>query len=594
MAAVDPPGSALGARLADRLTEAVTRATVDVRGRLGAQTKDIAVKAFTDATNHVSDEVRAVGGDIFAALARDPNLDPAIKPLLHHLGHTRGQAYGWIGGAALGAGMGAGLLDLLSNYLSEPIGQLISENPRSHLSPEQVANLYARNIPTALDLVHEAGTKGINRDRLEALAAAHQGAPPTETILQLLNRGWLNRDSAATALIDAGIRPDYVPMLIGIARQHLSPELMAAAWARNLVTDQQVHETAAFAGVKPGDADVMMGLAGEPPPLEALIQGWRRGILTEADVDRGIVQGPIRNEWIPAIKALQTQPLPATEAAAAVTQGHLSFSQGAAHAALSGFTEQDFEIIVDNAGLPPGLEWAAEAFNRRIITDEQYDAMFLESRIKNKYIPFMRAMRQQLISAETVRLMYRNGVYPADAALQTLAAHGYTDVDARAMLALEDVRRTEGTRELTRAQIIQFFDADIIDESIASGMLADIGFGDDEITWMLALTEVNKTQRFVTALVTRIRTSFLAGNLTADEAAELMDEAGVGSTARDGAIQLWTLEREAIAANLTVSQIQQAMKRGLLSDGDAVDRFMRRGYTQSDAQILVSLARPAG
>lgn len=593
MGTENPPGTVLGARLADRLAEAVTRATVDVRGRLASQSRDIAVKAFTEATNHVSDEVRAVAGDLFAGLARDPGVDPAIRPLLHHLGHTRGQAYGWIGGAAMGAAMGAGLMDLISNWLSEPVGALIAQNPRSTLSPEQVAALVARSIPVAIDTTHEAARKGVNRDRLNALAALHQGPPPLEMVLSQLNRHVITEAEARTTMADLAIRPDYHDQILRMRHMHLTPELAASAWARNLLTPQQVYETAAKSGIGQADADTLIGLAGEPPPLEAVIQAWRRNILTEADVDRAIIQGPIRNEWIPAMKALQTLPLPAEVAAAAVTQGHLSVDQGAAKAALSGITLEDFRIIVETAGLPPGLEWAAEAFNRGIITDEQYDEMFLASRIKNKYIPFMRQMRTRLISAETVRLMYRNGVYPLDAAVATLLGHGYTDVDARAMLALEDVRRTEGTRELTRAQILQLFDNDIIDESMARGMLTDLGFGEDEINWMLALTEVAKTQRFVTALVTRIRTGFIAGNVTEDEAAQLMDNAGVGAIAIGSAIQLWTLEREALAANLTVSQIQQALKRGLLSDGEAVDRYRRRGYTDRDAQILVALARPA-
>jgi hypothetical protein len=593
MGTQDAPGTIVGARLADRLADVVTRATVDVRGRLASQSRDIAVKAFTEATNHVSDEVRAVAGDLFAGLADAPDVDPAIKPLLHHLGHTRGQAYGWIGGAAMGAAMGAGLMDLISNWLSEPIGALIAQNPRSTLSPEQSAAINARNLPVAIDLEHEAARKGVNSDRLAALTALHQSAPPLEMLLAMLNRGHISEAEAIAALADLAIRPGYWDTILRMAHSHLTPELSASAWARNLLTPEQVYQTAAKAGIGRVDADTLMGLAGEPPPLESLITAWRRGIITESDVDRGIVQGPIRNEWIPAVKALQEQPLPAEVAASAVTQGHLSVDQGAAKAALSGYSAQDFAVIVETSGLPPGIEWAAEAFNRGIITDEQYTAMFLESRIKNKYVPFMKAMRTRLISAETVRMMYRNGVYPADAAVQTLLGHGYTEVDARAMLALEDVRRTEGTRELTRAQVLQLFDNDIIDLSIAQGLLTDLGFGSDEIEWMLALTEVSKTSRFVSALMTRVRNGFLAGNVSEDEAAQLMSDAGVGGTAISSAIQLWTLEREALAANLTTSQIQQAIKRNLLTEAEAIDRFKKRGYTDRDAQVLVTLARPA-
>jgi hypothetical protein len=421
-----------------------------------------------------------------------------------------------------------------------------------------------------------------------------QSSPPVEAVLQLLNRGRISEAEAINMFADLAIRPGYWDNLVSLRRNYLSPEQSAAGWARNSQTAEQVVATAGKFGIAPEDAGVLMELAGEPPPLDAVISAWRRGILTEADVDRAIVQGPIRNEWIPAVKALQEQPLPPMEAAAAVTQGHLSLQQGQAKAALSGINTEDFATIVETAGLPPGIDFAAEAFNRGLITDEQYVAMFLESRIKNRYIDLMRSMRQRILPAETVRLMYRNNTYPFDASLATLLAHGFTEVDARAQLALEDVRRTEGTRELTRAQIVQLFDNDIITMEQAQQMLSDLGYGTNEVEWMLSLAEVAKVSRFVTALVTRIRSGFIAGNVTAEEAATLMAEAGVAASARDSAIALWTLELQALASNLTTAQIQAAIRRNLLTPGEGQDKFVRRGFSEQDASILVALATPAG
>lgn len=594
MAENQPLGSAMGARIADRLTDAVIRATVDTRQKLGGHAKSIGMQVFTEATNHVSDEIRAAFGDTWAALARDPQTDPAVAPLLHHLGHSRGQAFAVIGGAALGAAMGAGIMDLLNNWLAEPITTLIAQNPRSKLSAEQSAHLAARNIPVAIDLRHEAAGKGVNSDRFNALVALAQSAPPVEHVLQLLNRGRITDAEAIAMFADLSVRPDYWDHLLSLRRNFLSPEQSAAGWARNVQTADDVRAAAARFGVGPADADVLMELAGEPPPLEAVIQAWRRDIITEADVDRAIVQGPIRTEWIPVVKALQEQPLPPMEAASAVTQGHMTLEEGQAKARLSGINAEDFQTIVETAGLPPGIEFAAEAFNRGLLTEEQWTAMFLESRIKNRYIPLMAAMRQRIIPAETVRLMYRNNVYPFDAALATLLAHGFTDVDARAQLALEDIRRTEGTRELTRAQIVQLFDNDIVTLEQAQQMLSDLGYGPNEVEWMLSLAEVSKVSRFVTALVTRIRSGFIAGNVTADEAASLMADAGIAASARDAALQLWTLELEALAANLTTAQIQAAVRRNLLTSGEAHDRFVRRGYSARDADVLVALATPAG
>lgn len=593
MAAGDGQATPMGARLAQRIADSVVRSIVDTRGRLAPQMQSIGMQIFTEATNHVSDEVRGAVGPIYRTLADSPKTDGAIKPLLHHLGRTQGQAFGWIGGMAAGAAMGAGITDLLSNYLSEPIGALIAENPRFHLSPEQAASAIARGHAGPIDLLHEAATKGLNADRMEVLTALSRSSLAHLDIIALLNRGHFTRQEAWMALQDAGLAPQYIDNLLSLARVYLTPEQAAAGWARNAVDEETLYGTAQKWGISRADAGVLMELAGEPPPLDAIITAWRRGIIDESQVDRAIVQGPIRNEWIPTVKSLQFSPLPPEQAASAVTQGHLTQEQGAAAAALYGITAEDFAIIVDNSGLPPGIEFAAEAFSRGFITDQQWEEMFLESRIKNKHIPVMRAMRRKLIPAETVRMAYRLGTYPRQQALETLMGHGYSEVDANALLTLEDVRQNEGTKELTRAQVVDLYGEEIISRDEAQQMLATIGFGTTEVEWMLSLADIGIVRRFVNALVTRVHNAYLAGNIGDDEVMTMLTEAGVGSHARDNYLALWALEREALASNLTTAQIQAAMKRGLLSDSDAAARFERRGYSPADAAILVALARPA-
>lgn len=589
----DEIATPMGARIAQRIADTVVRSIVDTRGRLAPEAKSLGMQIFTEATNHVSDEVRGAMGPIFRTLADDPSTDSAIRPLLSHLGRTQGQAFGWIGGMATGAAMGSGIMDLLQNYLSEPIGAIIAQNPRSHLSPEQVSVALARGHQTPLDLYLEAASKGVNRDRLEVLRDLNRSAPAHTDIIALYNRGRMTVEEARLALRDAGLAPDYIDSILSLGRVYLTPEQVAAGWARNVVTTDDVHATAGKWGVRPADADVLMELAGEPPPLDALISAWRRGIITEEQVDRAIVQGPIRNEWIPTVKALQLQPLPPEQAASAVTQGHMTLQQGQAAAALYGISAQDFGIIVDNSGLPPGIDFAAEALARGLITEQQWEEMFLESRIKNKHIPVMKAMLTKLIPAETVRMMYRLGAYPLDAAQKTLMGHGYSEVDARAQLALEDIRKTEGTKDLTRAQIMDLYEEEIVAREEAQGMLSSLGFDATEVEWLLSISDIGKIRKYVNALVTRVHNGYIAGNTSSEEASTLLTEAGVGSGARDNYLRLWALERDALAANLTTSQIQQALKRGLLTDTEALERFVRRGYSEADAQVLVTLAYPA-
>lgn len=583
---VTTPGGRVGARI----TSLVVDAVVAMRQKMAPIQAAVASQVFTETTNHVSDEVRAVMGPIFSALARHPDTPADLQPLLHHLGNTRGQAFGWIGGALTGASMSAGLGDLLTNSLAPVISSLIAENPNAYLSPEQSAAIASRGLSRGWDNAREAARRGVSGDRFDLLQRLSQRDLSEAPVIDLYNRGILNDDQAVSELVKGGMSRESARLLLTVAKVPLTPEQAAQAWARNLVSESLVHMASRAAGLTNEDGDVLMGLAGEPPPVEALITAWRRGIIAEADFDRGIIQGPIRNEWIPTVKSLLEQPLAPEEAASAVTQGHLTYDAALAKARLSGVTPEDFAVIVDNAGLPPGVQFALDAMNRGIITREQFTSMFLESRIKNKYIDLMLAMSQQLVPAETVRIAYRLGTYPKDKALETLAGHGYSRDDAEALLALEDVRAREGTKDLTRAQVLALFSDDIIGEEEASNMLLELGFDSIEVELMVTMTEGDKVRRFVNALITRVRNAFVQGTMDENEAIATLTQAGVGQRQIDNLLSLWELEKQSLTAQLTAAQVVSAVKKGFIPREEGLDRLVARGYTPEDADILIKLS----
>lgn len=583
---VATPGGRIGARVAHLIASAV----IHTRQQLGSAQSDVANEVFTRVTNHVSDEVRSAMGPLFHKLASAPGAPVEIQPLLNNLATQRGQAWGWIAGSAAGALLGGGLGDLITNYLNPVVKPLIAAAPTATLDPQVAANGITRGIVGYEEGIREGAYGGLDRERMETLMEMSQRFLTPVEAMELLRRGQISRETAFRALRRNGLSEGDAGLFLTMLTAPLSPETVAAAWARSLAEPDDVYSAAKISGVTKQDADRLMGLAGEPPPLEALITAWRRGIVTEEDVDRGIVQGPIRNEWIPVIKALQRLPLSPEDAASAVTQGHMTLEQGQAKAALSGIDPEDFAVVVENSGLPPGIEFAAEAFNRGLITDEQWTELFLESRIKNKHIPLMRAMRQNLIPAETVRMAYRLGTYPRDAARQTLMGHGFSAADAEAQLTLEDNRKNEPTKDLTRAQILGLYADDIIPLGQAEDMLRSVGYSDQEIAWQISSVEVDKTRRFINALLTKVRSAYVSGNIDETEVATLLDQAGVGITQRDSLIALWDLERQTVSASLTVAQITAATKKGFLQPSEGLDRLTGKGYSVADAGIILKLA----
>ena len=583
---VTTPGGAIGGRLARLVADAIihTRAeTSPTLARVGEQ-------IFTNTTNHVSDEVRGVVGGLFRQVAALEAGTPELKALFSSLGTQRGQAWAWIGGTATGAAMGGGLMNLLTNELNPVVLPLIAANPHGILTPSDAAMAALKGLPGPPTWHDEARKGGIDQNRFNALVELNRPHATVDELRALINRQLLSSELAFEVMKVLGYDHQEAQWLLSLRHQPLSPEILAQMWNRDIVDDREGAYLAAKGGVSEQDFRRMTELGGEPPDTTSLILAWRRGIVTEAQVDRALVQGPIRKEWIPVIKGLQEEPLSPSDTASAVTQGYMSQEEGARRAALYGINAEDFRLIVESAGLPPGLEFAGEARNRGLITETEWESMFLQSRIKNRYIPLMRAMRVNLIPAETVRMMYRLGVYPRDAARTTLVGHGFSEVDADAMLALEDIRSTEGTKELSASQVVGLYLDELVSRETALQMLTASGYGTEEAEWRLAMAEVDKMRRYVNAVVTKVKSAYVASRIPVNEAIGLLDQAGIAATQRDAMIDLWDIERDIVTSQLTTAQIQSALKKGFITSAGAYDRFLGRGYAPNDASILVRLA----
>lgn len=583
---VTTPGGAIGARLARLVSDAIihTRAeTSPTLARVGEQ-------IFTNTTNHVSDEVRGVVGSLFRQVAALEEGTPELKKLFSALGTERGQAWAWIGGTATGAAMGGGLMNLLTNELNPVVLPLIAANPHGILTPTDAAMAALKGLPGPPTWHDEARRGGIDQNRFDALVELNRPHATVDELRALINRQLLSSELAFEVMKVLGYDHQEAQSLLSLRHQPLSPEILAQMWNRDIVDDREGTYLAAKSGVSELDFQRMTELGGEPPDTTSLILAWRRGIITEAQVDRALIQGPIRKEWIPVIKGLQEEPLSPSDTASAVTQGYLTPEEGARRAALYGINPEDFRLIVESAGLPPGLEFAGEARNRGLISESEWESMFLQSRIKNRYIPLMRAMRVNLIPAETVRMMYRLGVYPKDAARTTLIGHGFSEVDADSMLALEDIRSTEGTKELSASQVVGLYLDELVSRETALQMLTASGYGTEEAEWRLAMAEVDKMRRYVNAVVAKVKSAYVASRIPVNDAIGLLDQAGIAASQRDAMIDLWDIERDIITSQLTTAQIQSALKKGFITSAGAYDRFLGRGYAAEDARILVRLA----
>lgn len=579
----------VGAGVGRRIAGIVSDATVSTRARLSDHTTKVGLKVFTDATNHVSDEIRGVMGPVWRKLALDPDTPPELASLFRKLGTERGQAWAWIAGQSLGLGMAGGLGNLLTNYLNPGILPIIRAHPNNVLDPGTAATAAVRGALDGAVARSDAASSGINTERYNALAAMAYTHPGLPELHALLNRGDTTIADVRASLRRVGIPANYIDDLINLRRVDLSGPDIAAMWNRGIIGTAESNALGARVGMSATQMGQLRELGGEPPATDELLLAWRRGIITEAQVDRAIRQGPIRFEWIPVIKALQWQPLPVTEVADAVNQGHMSLTEATRVARENGLRPEDFRVVVDNAGTPPGPQEALDWVNRGILSEDGFRTAFLESRVKNKYIDLYLKSRHETMPPETVRLMYSRGAMDHGQALTRLQQRGYSAEDAAIILDGASAEKTKTDRDLTVATVRDLYAERLISSDSAAGMLGALGYSADEAAWILELADLARTRRFVTAVVNRVKAGFIAGLVDESEANTALDRLGLPAEFKDDALTLWDIERSTVTKGLTSAQIVSAVKKGFLTVDQGRSRLVGQGYDENDAVILLGI-----
>lgn len=582
----------LGGRLGPRLVQLIVQAVAQTQLKMGDHKNGLAQQILADFTNHVSDEVKEVFDRVFIEIANNPETPAQLRPAFEALGYKRGQAFGWIGGSVASTTISTGLFDLIGNWLAPVVHALMAESPNTFLSPDIAAQAVARAFeyesgPRSIE--YDAAGAGINPERFQMLVDLARMYPTVPQTWEMVNRGIWSDERGKWNLRQNGVSPEWMDELLELRKMHLSPDILATMFNRDVVSMDEGKRGAGKAGMSPEDFEKMAEIYGEPLGPQALGEAFRRGMIDRDRYLRGIVQGPVRKEWFDVIEALQYSRMSTVDAADAVNQGHMPLEEAQDVAKANGLLPTDFETLIQTAGAPPGIDFITEALNRRLIDTETFNAAFFESRIKNKYVHLFEAMRYRLIPQETVRLLYRNGVYSREATLDTLLMHGFKQEDAEALLALEETRQDEGTRELTRSQIVQLYTVRAIDLATTLEFLLSLGYSDNNARAMIELADLQRLRTFVNSAVTRIKSAYLAGRMDAADASASLDSLGLSPDERDDLFLIWDIDKTTISKTLTAAQIRQAFKKNLISEGDAMTRLTSQGYDATDAGLYLQL-----
>jgi hypothetical protein len=268
-------------------------------------------------------------------------------------------------------------------------------------------------------------------------------------------------------------------------------------------------------------------------------------------------------------------PIPAADLADMVVRGVLDIGDASTEAALTGWNEQRFGLLFENAGEPPGVVDMLGLWRRGLMTDAQLAAGVGFSRIRTDYLPFLQLMAYQTMGTADAIEGALKGVLTDQQAETLFDQAGGLDAQFQTLL-------------------------DIAGDAIgveAAGNLYNHGLiTEDQLAQVILHSRINpifepmaELLRFKWLGVYQISEALKAGTATTQQATEWLLQDGYPADQVTAFVQGSATTKSAGAKALTEAQIVEASQVGLLSVADATTELQSLGYSPTEASWLLSL-----
>lgn len=346
---------------------------------------------------------------------------------------------------------------------------------------------------------------------------------------------------------------------------------------------------ASLTGIDASRYEAILYNTGEPLALEQMLFLLRRGLVGEGDVDKAIRQSRVRDEWIPDALNLKWGPPSAADAIAAAVRNLMDDGTASDVVQQNGIDPKWYDVLRQSAGRPPGIAEFGELVNRGLATDAEWAQAIRESDIKDKYIPQILQLRERLMPERTVVSGISKGVLTYDQGVERLLLLGFSPTNAAILASEASSTKAAKHRELSEALITEGYRLGKLTRTEAVTELDAIGYDDTEAAYVLDLEDAKIVHAQHNAALNKVRALYIAHKLDqAETTAELVNLSVPAGQAQE-LVGLWTLERDAQVAELSVADLGHLLVLGWLTPDEYQARLIARGYSQEDAALKLAV-----
>ena len=386
----------------------------------------------------------------------------------------------------------------------------------------------------------------------------------------------------------------------------ISPEQAASLVARNLAAHDWGSAQAAKSGTDGGHFGHLVDAAASAPPLAEVLELWRRGEIdtgtgdgAETSVYGAMANAGIRVGWWQLLAKLKVDWPSWQEIINAWEQGQLSEPEARQWLGKTSIPPDWIDVAYAATGQAPTPTQALELANRGIIPWEgegrgavSYRQAFLEGPWRNKWEPVFRALAEYIPPPRTITAMFHNGQLNHDQAAKYLMMNGLSAELAAAYLSPSHSSTATATeKHLAKTDILALYTDKIMDRPAAMKALESLKYTATDAGFLLDLEDLKATVSQLKAGVTRVRSLFQAGKLTAHDAVGALHQLGITGQQATDLVDTWQVtQAHAQVKQLTPAQVEGAVKYGLITPDDAIARLVTLGYEPSEAWLALAVS----
>lgn len=405
-------------------------------------------------------------------------------------------------------GAGAGSVSykqgIAETRLHDKWGPVLEKLAAAVLSPGDAADAVVRNFITPDAGAATAAKSGVDAADFATMTHLAGDAPGPQQLAEALRRGAIPPDGTGAASVsftqgiaEGRLANKWAPVIRSLSQIWPTPVDALDATLKGQVTREQGKALYELLGGDLQFYDWLFNSRGSAPtPLE-LIEMANRGVITwdgtgpdAVSYAQGFLEGPWRDKWAPAYRALGVYVPPPGTITEFLARGAITAEEAAAEYAKHGMSEDIIAAYIADAHLQAlspfrglSVQTAVDAYKARII-DQPTLLEILTSlhvapdaaELLTEYADMQRAFTQVGSAVSRVRTLYAGRKITAQTARDAIDALGINATAAEEMMAAWSLENAINVRTLSEAQIVNAWEYKIFTLDEATQELINIGF----------------------------------------------------------------------------------------------------------------------